>query len=68
LTPAEQRRNRAISRVRVRAEHAIAGVKRARCVKDTLRNTHPKCSDAFIEAATGLHNLRIEHRHRALRR
>jgi len=54
--------------VRVRAEHAIAGIKRARCVKETLRNTQPNCSDDFIEAATCLHNLRVCQRKRALRR
>jgi len=54
--------------VRVRVEHAIAGIKRSRCVKDTLRNTRPDCSDRFIETATGLHNLRICQRKRPLRR
>jgi hypothetical protein len=54
--------------VRVRVEHAIAGIKRSRCVKDTLRNTHPDCSDHFIETATGLHNLRVCQRKRPLRR
>jgi hypothetical protein len=54
--------------VRVRVEHAIGGIKRARCVKDTLRNTRADCSDSFMEAATGLHNLRRRHRKRALRR
>jgi len=52
----------------VRVEHAISGIKRARCVKDTLRNTHPDCSDGFMEAATGLHNLRVRHRKHHLRR
>jgi DDE superfamily endonuclease len=39
LTAKEKERNRQISRVRVRVEHAIAGVKRSRTVKDVLRNT-----------------------------
>jgi YD repeat-containing protein len=68
LTAGEKRHNRALSRVRVRVEHAIAGVKRARCVKDVLRNTQPNCSARFIELATGLHNLRVHHRKRRLRR
>lgn len=46
----------------------MAGIKRARCVKDMLRNTHPDCADGFMEAATGLHNLRVRHRKRRLRR
>jgi hypothetical protein len=68
LTPGDKRHNRALSRIRVKVEHALAGVKRARCVKDVLRNTHPDCSDRFIELATGLHNLRRAHRKRRLRR
>jgi len=52
----------------VRAEHAIAGIKRSRCVKDVLRNTKPTCSDDFMEAATSLHNLRIRHHKHHLRR
>lgn len=52
----------------MRVEHAIAGVKRSRCVKETLRNTHSDCPDGFIEAAAGLHNLRIRYRKRPLRR
>ena len=52
----------------MRAEHAIAGIKRSRCVKDVLRNTTPNCSDDFMEAATSLHNLRVHHRKRHLRR
>ena len=47
---------------------AIAGIKRSRCVKDVLRNTKANCSDDFMEAATSLHNLRVEHRKHHLRR
>jgi hypothetical protein len=68
LSPQDKRHNRVISRVRVRVEHAISGVKRSRCVKDILRNILPDCSDAFIETATGLHNLRVRHRKRRLQR
>jgi hypothetical protein len=68
LTPGEKRHNRALSRVRVRVEHALCGVKRSRCVKDVLRNKRPECSDRFMEVATGLHNLRVSRRKRALRR
>jgi hypothetical protein len=52
----------------VRAEHGIAGIKRSRCVKDVLRNTEPDCSDAFMAIAASLHNLRVQHRKRRLRR
>ena len=50
---------RAVSRVRVRVEHAIAGVKRSRIVKDVRRNTKAGTSDSAMEAASGLHNLRV---------
>ena len=37
--PAEKRTNRKLARIRVNVEHALAGVKRCRIVKDVLRNT-----------------------------
>jgi hypothetical protein len=49
-----------VSQVRVRAEHALAGVKRSRSVKDVLRNTKENFSDLAMAAACGLHNLRVE--------
>jgi hypothetical protein len=45
-------------------EHALSGVKRCRIVKDVLRNTGEALSDSAMEAACGLHNLRIENRAR----
>jgi len=68
LTRAEKRRNRKIARVRVRVEHALSGVKRARIVKDVLRNTKLGFSEIIIVIACGLHNLRVQFRKRALRR
>lgn len=67
MTPAEKRTNRKLARVRVRGEHALAGVKRARVVKDVLRNTKEGFSDLVMVIACGLHNLRIHIRKRALR-
>jgi len=67
LTPAERRTNRKLARVRVRGEHALSGVKRARVVKDVLRNTKDGFSDLAMVIACGLHNLRIHIRKRALR-
>jgi len=67
LTPAEKRTNRKLARVRVRGEHALSGVKRARVVKDVLRNTKEGFSDLAMVIACGLHNLRIHTRMRALR-
>ena len=67
-TAAEKRENRKLSRVRVGVEHAIAGVKRSRIVKDVLRNTRPDVSDSAMEAASSLHNLRVRNRKRRLKR
>jgi hypothetical protein len=60
LTPEERERNRKLSQVRVRVEHSLAGVKRARSVKDVLRNANENFSDMAMVAACGLHNLRVE--------
>ena len=60
--------NRKLARVRVRVEHALAGVKRCRIVKDVLRNTKEGDSDSVMEAACGLHNLRVKNRKRPLKR
>jgi DDE superfamily endonuclease len=60
LTPKEKEHNRKLSRVRVRVEHSLAGVKRSRSVKDVLRNTKEGFSDLTMEAACGLHNFRVE--------
>jgi hypothetical protein len=48
----------------VRVEHALAGVKRCRIVKDVLRSTGDEVSDSAIEAACGLHNIRVQKRKR----
>jgi len=53
-----------LGRIRVRVEHALAGVKRCRIVKDVLRNTGEEMSDSAMEAACGLHNLRVQKRKR----
>jgi hypothetical protein len=41
-------------------EHAIAGVKRCRIVKDVLRLTRDGIADLVMEIACGLHNLRVD--------
>ncbi len=68
LTAAEKRTNRKLARIRVNVEHALAGVKRSRIVKDVLRNTKDGVSDSAMEAACGLHNLRVQNRKPPLRR
>jgi hypothetical protein len=67
LTAAEKRTNRKLARIRVRVEHALAGVKRSRIVKDVFRNTKEGVSDSVMEAACGLHNLRVQNRKRRLK-
>jgi hypothetical protein len=68
LSAAEKRTNQRISQVRVRVEHALAGVKRSRVVKDVLRSTKEDFSDLVMVLACGLHNLRVQHRVHPLRR
>ncbi len=67
LTDAEKLENQRLSRLRVRIEHAIAGIKRARIVKDALRNTKEGFSDLVMVLTSGLHNLRVEQRRHPLR-
>ena len=55
--------NRILSGVRVRVEHASAGGKRCRIVKEVLRNTKEGVSDLVMEVACALHNLRVACRH-----
>jgi len=53
-----------LARTRVRVEHSIAGVKISRIAKDQFRNTTEGLSDAVMEIACGLHNLRVARRAR----
>ena len=51
----------------VRVEHALAGVKRSRIVKEVFRNTKEELSDLVMVVACGLLNLRVRYRKRRLR-
>jgi hypothetical protein len=44
-------------------EHALAGVKRCRIVKDVLRHTKLGFTDLVMDVACALHNLRLTFRH-----
>ena len=66
LTDKEKENNRKISKVRVRVEHAISGIKRSRSVKDVLRNTKDGFSDLVMVIACSLHNLRVDRRKKPL--
>ena len=62
LCYADKVRNRLISGIRVRIEHAIGGVKRYRIVKDKLRNWKPGFRDLVFDICCGLHNFRLNFR------
>jgi hypothetical protein len=62
LTPEEKESNRQISRLRIRVEHAIGGVKRYRIVKDQLRVRKDDFPDRVMETCCGLHNFRLNFR------
>ena len=59
----EQALNAVFASVRIVVEHARAGVKRCRIVKEVLRLTKAGISDQVLEIACGLHNLRVTWRH-----
>ena len=62
LTPEEKEANRLISRVRVKVEHSIGGVKVFRIVQDIFRNIKEGFVDLVMETVCGLFNLRVESR------
>jgi len=62
LTDPEKAKNREISSIRIRIEHAISGIKRYRIVKDKLRNYKQGFADCVMETCCGLHNFRLDFR------
>lgn len=62
LTDLDKEKNRWISSLRIRVEHAIGGVKRYRIVKDKIRNRKPGFRDAVMATCCGLHNFRLSFR------
>lgn len=50
--------NKLVSSVRVSVEHAIAGIKRCRIIKERCR-VHLSRRENFMLIATGLHNFRV---------
>jgi len=55
--------NTTFSRIRIRVEHALSGVKRNHSVADTCRNIKDNTDDLFMSIACGLHNLRVANRY-----
>ena len=62
LKEAELFGNHILSSARISVEHALAGVKRSRIVKDVLRNSKVGFSDRVMEIACALHNWRTASR------
>jgi DDE superfamily endonuclease/Helix-turn-helix of DDE superfamily endonuclease len=62
LTPEQKEANRLISRVRVKVEHSIGGVKVFGIVHDTFRNLKEGFVDLVMETICGLFNLRLASR------
>lgn len=62
LTSEDKENNCAVSKIRIRVEHAIGGVKRYRIVKDKIRNWKEGFRDQVMETCCGLHNFRLNYR------
>jgi hypothetical protein len=60
LPPWAQGLNRLVAQVRVRAEHAIGGIKRLRCLTDVYRNRRPAMEDRVMVVGCGLWNLHLQ--------
>lgn len=59
MSASERQLNHVFASVRIVVEHALAGVKRCRIVKEVLRLTKEGIADQLLEIACGLHNLRV---------
>ncbi|MBU1922639.1 transposase [Patescibacteria group bacterium] len=63
LSDTQKGQNTTFSSIRIRVEHAIAGVKRNHSVADTYRNIKTNTDDLLMSIACGLHNLRVANRY-----
>lgn len=61
LTDEQKAENREISRVRVKVEHAICGIKRYNSVSYKFRNKNLRKADEFMLLATGLWNFHLKY-------
>lgn len=62
LTKLQEQVNKGISSVRIRVEHAFAGVKRLKIVKEKINLRTNEIIDQVMLVAVGLHNLRTRFR------
>lgn len=60
LTNTQKAQNKKISRVRVKVENAIAGIKRYRCITDVCRTRTEEWKDKFIFLSAGLWNYHLQ--------
>lgn len=60
LTNTQKSQNKKISRVRVKVENAIAGIKRFRCLTDVCRTRTKEWKDKFILLSAGLWNYHLQ--------
>ena len=62
LTTEEKAQNKAISGIRVRVEHAIAGIKRLLITTDKFRNKKGSFNDKVMLISCGLWNHHLKFR------
>ena len=62
LSGSEKAANKLISKVRVKVEHQISGIKRCKIVVYKFRNHLDHYADEIMEIACGLHNFRVSNR------
>lgn len=60
LTDEQIQDNKVISGIRVIGEHAIAGIKRLKCVTDVFRNRKVNVADTFMLLACGIWNYYLK--------
>lgn len=61
LTENQKRTNKAISKIRVGVEHAFAGVKRIKIIRNKIRLKGWNVRHSIMMIGMALHNLRIKH-------
>lgn len=62
LSEVKKQINRAMSKLRVKVEHAFAGLKRLRMLKEKIRIRLYEKRQTIVKIAAALHNFRIKHR------
>ena len=60
LTEKQKKNNKKASQVRVKVEHAIAGVKRLRCITDVCRTKSEEMKDHLMWLSCGLWNFHLK--------